>query len=107
MPAFNSSSAADPPKLLDSREEELDGLRKYEDLNALAVSLLEPGGVLVTCSCSGLLPADEFERIVIKAAHRQSRRLQFFDRTGPGADHPVMSNALEGSYLKVLWAKVL
>jgi 23S rRNA (cytosine1962-C5)-methyltransferase len=43
---------------------------------------------------------------VIKAAHRLNRRLQFFDRTGPGPDHPVYSNCLEGRYLKVLWARV-
>jgi 23S rRNA (cytosine1962-C5)-methyltransferase len=49
---------------------------------------------------------DEFERIVVLAVHKQSRRLQFFDRTGPGLDHPVMSNAMEGRYLKVLWARV-
>jgi len=96
----------DPPKFIGSREEQLEGHRKYEDLNALAISLLEPGGVLVTCSCSGLLGLEEFERIVVRAAHRQDRRLQFFDRTGPGPDHPVMSNAPEGSYLKVLWANV-
>jgi len=61
----------------------------------------------VTCSCSGLVNLEEFEAHVIKAAHRLSRRLQFFDRTGPGPDHPVQSNCLESRYLKVLWARVL
>lgn len=98
--------ALDPPKFLESREEEYEGRRKYEDLNRLAVSLVAPGGLFVTCSCSGLWNLEEFERVVVLAAHRQDRRLQFFDRTGPGADHPVMSNAPEGRYLKVLWARV-
>ena len=48
-----------------------------------------------------------FEQHVIKAAHRLNRRLQFFDRTGPGPDHPVYSNCLESRYLKVLWARVV
>jgi len=98
----------DPPKFLDSREadEKYEGRQKYEDLNRLAIALVEPGGVLVTCSCSGLWSMDEFERTVVLAVHKQSRRLQFFDRTGPGLDHPVMSNAMEGRYLKVLWARV-
>jgi AhpD family alkylhydroperoxidase len=50
--------------------------------NRLAIALVEPGGVLVTCSCSGLWSMDEFERTVVLAVHKQSRRLQFFDRTG-------------------------
>jgi len=96
----------DPPKLVESRDEAYQGRRKYEDLNSLAISLVEPGGLLVTCSCSGLLTAEDFEQLVTRAAHRQDRRLQFFDRTGAAPDHPVMSNAPEGRYLKVLWARV-
>jgi 23S rRNA (cytosine1962-C5)-methyltransferase len=97
----------DPPKLVHSRDEEMDdGRRRYEDLNGLSLQLLEPGGIFVTCSCSGLLGMEEFERIVIKAGHRNRRRLQILDRTGAGADHPVMSNCLESRYLKVIWARV-
>ncbi|HTI72159.1 MAG TPA: class I SAM-dependent rRNA methyltransferase [Candidatus Limnocylindria bacterium] len=96
----------DPPKLIHTREIEIEGIRRYEDLNALAMTLLKPGGILVTCSCSGMLPEEEFERIMLKTSYRLSRRLQFFDRTGPGADHPVMSNCLEGRYLKLYWMKV-
>lgn len=96
----------DPPKLVFSREEEEDGLRRYEDLNILGLSLTEPGGLLVTCSCSGQLSAEEFERLVIRAGQKMDRKLQFLDRTGAGPDHPVMSNCPEGRYLKVLWAKV-
>jgi len=99
----------DPPKFVLTREGpgHFEGRRKYEDLNQLAISLIKPGGLLVTCSCSGLVNLEEFEAHVIKAAHRLSRRLQFFDRTGPGPDHPVQSNCLESRYLKVLWARVL
>lgn len=96
----------DPPKLVPSREEFRDGQRKYEDLNRLAVTLVRPGGLLVTCSCSGLVSEADFEAFVIRAAHREHRRLQFFDRTGAGPDHPVMSNCAESRYLNVLWARV-
>ncbi len=95
----------DPPKLVFDREEE-DGFRRYEDLNILGISITEPGGLLVTCSCSGQLSAEEFERLVVRAAQKMDRKLQFLDHTGAGPDHPVMSNCPEGSYLKVLWAKV-
>ncbi|MBK9991728.1 MAG: class I SAM-dependent rRNA methyltransferase [Verrucomicrobia bacterium] len=99
----------DPPKLIFTREHpgNAEGRRKYEDLNQLAISLVKPGGIFVTCSCSGLLSLEDFEQHVIKAAHRQQRRLQFFDRTGPGPDHPVYSNCLESRYLKLLWARVM
>ncbi len=98
----------DPPKFIFTRDAHgnWEGRQKYEDLNLLAISLVKPGGIFVTCSCSGLLSLEDFEAHVIKAAHRQDRRLQFFDRTGPGPDHPVFSNCLESRYLKVLWARV-
>ncbi|MCD6338695.1 MAG: class I SAM-dependent rRNA methyltransferase [Verrucomicrobia bacterium] len=96
----------DPPKFVESRGEAARGRRKYEDLNRLAVALVRKGGWLVSCSCSGLLPEAEFEQLVIRAAHRQGRRLQLVDRTGAGQDHPVFSDCLEGRYLKVLWARV-
>lgn len=98
---------ADPPKLVASRDDFGDGQRKYEDLNGLALTLLKPGGLLVTCSCSGLVSEEDFTQFVSRAAHRQARRLQIFDRTGAGPDHPVMSNCPEGRYLKVLWARAV
>jgi 23S rRNA (cytosine1962-C5)-methyltransferase len=97
---------ADPPKLIHSRDDAQEGWRRYEDLNGLALYLVKPGGLFVTCSCSGLLSAEEFEQIVIRAAHRVQRRLQIFDRTGAGPDHPMMSNCPESRYLKVIWARV-
>ena len=97
----------DPPKLIFGREDAYEGIRKYEDLNTLAVSLVEPGGLFVTCSCSGQLSAEDFERAVIKGAHRLSRKLQIIDRTGAGGDHPVLSSCPESRYLKLIWARVV
>jgi 23S rRNA (cytosine1962-C5)-methyltransferase len=99
----------DPPKFVLTREPAgaAEGHRKYEDLNQLAISLVKPGGLFVTCSCSGLVSFEDFEGHAIKAAHRLARRLQFFDSTGAGADHPYYSNCLESRYLKVLWARVI
>ena len=98
----------DPPKFIFTRDAagNWEGRQKYEDLNQLALGLVKPGGIFVTCSCSGLLSLEDFEQHVIKAAHRLNRRLQFFEGTGPGPDHPVYSNCLESRYLKVLWARV-
>ncbi|MEI7955971.1 MAG: class I SAM-dependent methyltransferase, partial [Verrucomicrobiota bacterium] len=97
---------ADPPKFIHGREDEL-GVAKYADLNKLALQLVAPSGLFVTCSCSGQLGAGEFERIVITSAHRRDLRLQTFDRTGAGPDHPTLSNYPESRYLKVLWSRVI
>ena len=97
---------ADPPKFIHGHEDEI-GTAKYADLNKLALQLVAPDGLFVTCSCSGQLGAGEFERIVITSAHRRNKRLQTFDRTGAGPDHPTLSNYPESRYLKVLWSRVI
>ena len=97
---------ADPPKFIHGREDDI-GTAKYADLNKLALQLVAPEGLFVTCSCSGMLPAGEFELIVTAAAHRQDKRMQILDRTGAGADHPTLSNYPESRYLKVLWSRVI
>ena len=99
---------ADPPKFVAARhgEDAERGRRRYNDLNQLASSLVAPGGMLVTFSCSGLLPVPEFEKIVLGAAHKSQRKLQPFEFTGPGRDHPTFSNAPESRYLKAMWARV-
>lgn len=91
----------DPPKLIHSREEQAEGQQKYFDLNRLAASLLAPGGILLTCSCSGLFGVDEFTRTVRAATSDRQPRLLL--RTGAGPDHPVSLGSLEGEYLKCLW----
>ncbi len=97
---------ADPPKFIHGREDEI-GQGKYADLNKLALQLVAPEGLFVTCSCSGMLGAGDFERVVTNAAHRQHKRMQIFDRTGAGPDHPTLSNYPESRYLKVLWSRVI
>ena len=97
---------ADPPKFIHGKEDET-GVAKYADLNKLALQLVAPEGLYVTCSCSGQLSASEFERIVTTSAHRRDKRLQIFDRTGAGTDHPTLSNYPESRYLKLLWSRVI
>jgi 23S rRNA (cytosine1962-C5)-methyltransferase len=96
----------DPPKLIRSRAEISAGKRKYYDLNVLALRLLEHGGLLVSCSCSGLLAPSEFVRLLSAAARNAQREVQLLALNGAAADHPVALDALEGSYLKVAWLRV-
>lgn len=94
----------DPPKLVHSRDEESSGKGKYFDMNRLAMQLVAPGGLLVTCSCSGLLADEDFRRLVI-AAVPEDRRAQILHTAGAGADHPIATNCLETGYLKTVWVR--
>jgi len=96
----------DPPKFVPTRDDLEEGTRKYADLNALAMSVLEPGGLLLTCSCSGLVGREQFAGIVIAAARRARRPLQILDRSGAAPDHPVMASCPESEYLKALWTRL-
>lgn len=97
----------DPPKFVPAREEMDEGLRKYLDLNTLGMSVVERGGLLLTCSCSGLVTGKVFRETVQAAANRLQRPMQIVERTGAGPDHPVMANCPESEYLKALWVRML
>ena len=96
----------DPPKLIPGRDDISSGKRKYFDLNVLALNCVEPGGVLLTCSCSGLLPTEEFVILLRAAARKAGRSVQILAVTGASPDHPVGLEALEGAYLKAVWLRV-
>ena len=96
----------DPPKLIPGRLDISSGKRKYFDLNVLALNCVTPGGILLTCSCSGLLPAEEFLILLRAAARKAARSVQVLAVTGASSDHPVGLEALEGSYLKAVWLRV-
>lgn len=97
----------DPPKLAATRADLPAALRKYQDLNQLALGAVVPGGVLLTCSCSGLVSPQAFEQAVFRAARLAGRTVQVFERTGAAPDHPVMMDCPESAYLKALWLRVL
>ena len=97
----------DPPKLATYRAELAQALQKYHDLNHLALRVVRPGGLLLTCSCSGLVSPSTFADTVQRAAQHAGRRVQAFDQTGAAPDHPVMPDCPESAYLKALWLRVL
>jgi 23S rRNA (cytosine1962-C5)-methyltransferase len=97
----------DPPKLAASRLGIDEALRKYNDLNALALLAVKPGGFLVTCSCSGLISPEVFSDTVFRAAARVRKRVQLIASTGAAPDHPILPTCPESAYLKVLWLRVM
>ncbi|MGL5395469.1 MAG: class I SAM-dependent rRNA methyltransferase [Shewanella sp.] len=96
----------DPPKFADNKSQLNGACRGYKDINMIALQLLNPGGVLLTFSCSGLMPADLFQKIVADAALDAKREIQFIERLSQASDHPIGSAFPEGFYLKGLVARV-
>lgn len=112
----------DPPKLIRTRAEIEEGTKKHFALNRLAMRLVKPGGILLSCSCAGLLPEPEFIQLLVAAARQSgeelprhdptaaprhaSRTMQILAKTGASADHPVVSNCLETEYLKAVWMMI-
>jgi 23S rRNA (cytosine1962-C5)-methyltransferase len=95
----------DPPAFARKRGDVRRAARGYQDVNRLAMSLVAPGGWLLTCSCSGLVDADLFQKIVFSASLESGRTFAITARQGAGADHPVSLDCPEGEYLKGLWLR--
>lgn len=96
----------DPPKFTDSRHQVENASRGYKDINLLAIKLLNPGGLLFTFSCSGLIGADLFQKIVFDAALDSGRDVRILQKMSQSADHPTALNFPEGAYLKGLLCQV-
>jgi 23S rRNA (cytosine1962-C5)-methyltransferase len=96
----------DPPKFATSKRRIDKALRGYKDINLLAMQLLRPGGILATFSCSGLVSADLFQKVVFGAAVDAGRAVQILHWLRQGDDHPVAITFPEGQYLKGLVCRV-
>jgi len=92
----------DPPKFVESAKHVEKAARGYKDINMLAFQLLRPGGMLFTFSCSGLLDASLFQKIVADAALDACRDAVILHRLTQSPDHPVALNFPEAGYLKGL-----
>jgi 23S rRNA (cytosine1962-C5)-methyltransferase len=92
----------DPPKLAPSRSKLERASRAYRALNRLALSLLRPGGMLATFSCSSAMSRDLFSEILLHAATDARRQVQVLRRFSLPPDHPVPLSFPEGDYLKGL-----
>jgi 23S rRNA (cytosine1962-C5)-methyltransferase len=96
----------DPAKLTRDREQVIAALKKYNDMNKLAMQVVKPGGILLTCSCTGLVSEDEFLDMIRRAAFYAGRTVQILKVAGAGADHPVMAHVKESRYLKAVFCRV-
>ncbi len=92
----------DPPRFARSRKGVRQALNAYERLNTLALRCLEPGGILVTCSCSGRVTASDFMGAVARGAATAKRTVRLLEAHGQAPDHPVSTTCPESAYLKCL-----
>lgn len=92
----------DPPKFAFTRRDIQSASRGYKDINLQALHLLKPGGLLMTFSCSGVVSAELFQKILFGAALDAGRSVQILERLSQGPDHPVALTFPEGAYLKGL-----
>jgi 23S rRNA (cytosine1962-C5)-methyltransferase len=90
----------DPPAFAKRREGLEGALRVYKEINYRAIRLLAPGGVLVTCSCSGKVTPQIFGEVIEWAAQEAKRPLQILERRGASRDHPPLLGVPETDYLK-------
>jgi len=97
----------DPPAFAKSLSAKEKALRAYERLNMLGVRVVAPGGLLLTCSCSGGVDSAEFETAVRVALARAGRMAQIITFFGPSLDHPTLPGFVEDRYLKALLLRVL
>jgi 23S rRNA (cytosine1962-C5)-methyltransferase len=92
----------DPPKLAPTVAHAERAARAYKDLNRLALQLLQPGGLMMTFSCSGGISADLFHKIVASAGADAGVDAFICERLGGAPDHPMTLRFPEGEYLKGL-----
>lgn len=90
----------DPPKMTRHRAGTRQALRGYHSLNRMAIDVLRPGGMLVTCSCSGLIGREEFNGMLADVALQAKRPIRILESRGAAADHPVSIHCPETDYLQ-------
>ena len=97
----------DPPKMARHRSGVKQALKGYFSLNSLAFDVLKPGGILVTCSCSGLVTQQDFQQMLASVSQQTGRHLQILEQRGQPADHPVSPSCPENHYLKCFICRVV
>jgi 23S rRNA (cytosine1962-C5)-methyltransferase len=90
----------DPPAFAKSRKAVEKAARGYKEINLRALKVLEPGGCLITCSCSYHVHEDDFEAILTAAAADAGATVSLVEKRRQARDHPVLLGVPETHYLK-------
>jgi 23S rRNA (cytosine1962-C5)-methyltransferase len=96
----------DPPAFAKSRRDLPTALRGYKELILRALKMLQPGGILVSCSCSYHVGASDLLEVIASAAHDSHRIIRILENRGASTDHPSVLGIPETAYLKCVIALV-
>ena len=97
----------DPAKMTRDREQVINALKKYLDMNKLALGVVKPGVLFATFSCTGLVSEEQFLDMLRRAAFYAGRTVQVLKVAGAGPDHPWLAQVQESWYLKAVFCRVL
>lgn len=90
----------DPPAFIKKKKDHPTGRAAYVKLNREAIKRVAPGGMFISCSCSGLLTDEEFVEVLADAKRLSGREILWVAHGGHGEDHPSRSEFPQGRYLK-------
>ncbi len=96
----------DPPAFAKNRDSIPAALRGYKEINLRALRIIEPGGFLVTCSCSYHIAEAMFLQMLAEAANDARRSVIIAERRTQAQDHPILLTMPESHYLKCLICRV-
>jgi 23S rRNA (cytosine1962-C5)-methyltransferase len=99
--------ALDPPAFAKNRNAVEAALRGYKEINLRALRLLNPGGVLITCSCSYHIGEELFLMTLADAARDAGRDVQIVEKRTQSRDHPILLTVPETYYLKCIVARAM
>ena len=92
----------DPPAFAKNRDSIAAAHRGYKEINLRALKLLQPGGFLITCSCSYHISEALFLQIIAEAANDARRTVEVIERRTQARDHPILLTVPETHYLKTM-----
>jgi len=97
----------DPPAFAKNRASMKSAIRGYKEINLRAMKLLNPGGALITCTCSYHISEELFLGIIDAAAVDAKKRIQIVEKRMQASDHPVLLGMPETYYLKCVIARLI
>ena len=96
----------DPPAFAKTQSARTQALKAYRRLNMLGMQVLRPGGILLTCSCSGVVGMDDLLGTISQVAQRLHRPVQLLESYTHGVDHPIHIAMPETAYLKTVFCRI-
>jgi len=96
----------DPPAFAKTQSARAQALKAYRRLNTLGMQVLRPGGILLTCSCSGVIGMNDLLVALSQSAQRLQRTVQLLETFTYGVDHPINLAMPETAYLKAVFCRI-